>query len=487
MKAPVVLSIVLSGLALCVSQHVAAQASGLDIVEYDLSMRFNLEQSGTSAPLNTLSATARITFVNRNGSPQTQIPAILYRLLHVDAIRDSKARPLEFRQRLGSLDDWHLYQANLVSIDLDQPLLPGATTTIEIDYGGPMVGLRESGMLYVRDSLDPDFTIIRGESASYPHLADPTTESLRHRFGLGNDVFDQIVSVVAPDTLVVASGLDLIERQTGNEQTTWRYRSREPSFQIILTVAPYEVIETSVARIYFFPEDKEGAQRVAKGILDAMALFEDWFGALDDHSTFTVVEIPEWYGSQALRPTVIQDARAFRDASAMVELYHEISHLWNVTDTAAAPSRWNEGLAMYLQEITRQELDGAAEGLDSAWESTFQWLKRQLDEHPGYREVPLIRAGEVNLTSVLSYGGGQLMFALLHQRLGRDQLLTLLGEFYQSHVASGATSQDFADFIVKKDPNAARIIDEWFLGGDYANLVLGEPSFAVLAQRYQSN
>ena len=111
MKTPVVLGIFLSGLALCVPQYVAAQAVGLDIVEYDLSMRFNLEQSGSSAPLNTLSATARITFVNRNGSPQTQIPAILYRLLHVDAIRDSKARPLEFRQRLGSLDDWHREEA----------------------------------------------------------------------------------------------------------------------------------------------------------------------------------------------------------------------------------------------------------------------------------------------------------------------------------------------------------------------------------------
>jgi hypothetical protein len=255
----------------------------------------------------------------------------------------------------------------------------------------------------------------------------------------------------------------------------------------MLPVAPYEVIETAAARIYFFPEDRDGAQRVANGISDAMALFEDWFGALNDHSSFAVVEIPEWYGSQALRSTVIQDARAFRDAGAMAELYHEISHFWNVTDPAPAPSRWDEGLAMYLQEIVRQELDADAEDLDSTWESMFRLLKRRLDEQSEYRDVPLIKAGEMNLTSLLSYGGGQLMFALLHHRLGRDHLLALLKEFYQGHVASGATSEEFADFVVTQAPSARRIVDEWFLGSEYSNLILGEPNFAALVRRYQAD
>lgn len=79
------------------------------------------------------------------------------------------------------------------------------------------------------------------------------------------------------------------------------------------------------------------------------------------------------------------------------------------------------------------------------------------------------------------------MFALLHHRLGQGRLLELLGEFYQTHTASGATSEDFADFIVTQDPSARRIIEEWFLGGEYSNLVLGEPDFAALIQRYQSD
>jgi len=406
--------------------------------------------------------------------------------MNVDAVRNSEGKALEFSQRLAGLENWKLYQANVVTIDLDRPLPSGGTSTLEIDYTGPMVGIRESQMLYVQDSLDPEFTIIRAESASYPHLAEPTRESFRHRLA-GSDVFDQVVTITAPETIVVASGLELTQRKTEGEWTTWAYRSRQPNFQIIVPVASYEVIETDAARVYYFPEDREGAQRVSQGITDAMALYEIWFGALREDSSFAVVEIPEWYGSQALRPTVIQDARAFRDAAAMPELYHEISHFWNVADPAPAPSRWNEGLAMYLQEITSQALNDDAEELDRTWENAFERLKRQLEEHPDYRDVPLVQAGEMNLTSVLSYRGGQLMFALLHHRLGQEQLLDVLRDFYQTYIESGATSEDFANFVLTQAPGAKHIIDEWFLGSDYSSLVLDEPDFTALIQRYQTN
>ncbi|HSG97134.1 MAG TPA: hypothetical protein VLA11_04015 [Woeseiaceae bacterium] len=487
MKTHLIRRILCSGLFLVLPQLADAQVTGLDITEYDLSLRLDLEQHGPSAPLNTLSATAEITFINRNESPVTRVPVILYRLLQVEAVRNYQAEPLGFTQRLGRLENWERYQANVVTIDLDRPLPAGSQTTIEIDYTGQVVGIRESGMLYVQDSLDPDFTIIRAESAIYPHLAEPTMDSLQYRFGRGGDVFDQIISITVPDDVVVASGLVLSDRQSKDGFSTWQYHSRDPNTQIILPMAPYEVIEMAAVRIFFFSEDKEGAQRVAKGIGDAMMLFEDWFGDLAEDSSFAVVEIPEWYGSQALRPTVILDARAFRSPKSMPELYHEISHFWNVRDPALAASRWEEGLAMYLQEIVQRELDEDAEDLGSTWSSAFRGLKRQLDEHPEYRDVPLIQAGERNLTSVLSYRGGQLMFALLDRRLGRERLLEVLGAFYQAYVISGATSEQFAEFVVSQAPGASRIIEEWFFGSAYSELVLAEPDFDALVLRYQVN
>jgi len=484
MKSYIVGKIILCSLFLAMPKIAVAQANGLDIAAYDLSIRLDIEQRGAFAPRNTLSATAVITFTNRNESPVTRVPVVLYRLLQVDEVRNERGELLKFTQRLGSLDGWEQYQANVVAIDLDRPLLAGSQTTIEIDYAGQVVGIRESGMLYVQDSLDPDFTIIRAESAIYPHLADPTGESLQYRFGRGGDDFDQNIFITVPDDVVVASGLVLSDKQTKDGFATWHYRSRNPNTQITLTIAPYEVIESDAARVYFFPGDREGAQRVAEGIGGAQTMFEQWFGPLHEDLSFAVVEIPEWYGSQALRPTVILDATAFKDARAMPQLYHEISHFWNVRDPSPTPCRWDEGLAMYLQEVVQGEQDGNSEDLAATWNDGFQGLKRELEEHPEYREVPLIRAGERNLTSVLSYRAGQLMFALLERRLGRQQLLEVLGAFYQEYAASGATSEEFAEFVLLQAPSAKRIIDEWFLGSAYSDLVLAEPDFDALVLRY---
>jgi hypothetical protein len=78
------------------------------------------------------------------------------------------------------------------------------------------------------------------------------------------------------------------------------------------------------------------------------------------------------------------------------------------------------------------------------------------------------------------------MFALLERGLGQQRLLELLGAFYQRYAASGATSEEFAEFVVSQAPNAKRVIDEWFLGSAYSDLVLAEPDFDALVLRYQS-
>lgn len=140
---------------------------------------------------------------------------------------------------------------------------------------------------------------------------------------------------------------------------------------------------------------------------------------------------------------------------------------------------------MYLQEIVWRELDEDLEDLDSTWDNAFHGLKRELDEHPEYRNVPLIQSGERHLTSVLSYRAGQLMFALLDRHLGREPLLEVLGAFYQKYVASGATSEEFAEFVVSRAPSAKRIIDEWFLGSAYSDLMLAAPDFDALVLHYQ--
>jgi aminopeptidase N len=475
-------TLILAGLGCCAPVLLSAQTTSLDVVKYELSLHLNLEERGIFAPRNTLSATAKITFTNTLESSVDRVPVVLNRLLRVEAVRTGDGRPLGFSQRLTGLEEWELYQANAVTVSLDGPLPPGDTLTLGIDYAGGMDGVQESGMLYVQESLDPDFTIIRAESSSYPHLAEPTRDGLNGRLR-GGDAFKQVVEVTVPDGLVVASGLELTGKSTVDGWTTWAYQSREPSNQIVLPVGPYEVIESGTTRVYHFSEDRAGAELVSQGIDEAMALYETWFGALHNPASFVVVEIPEWHGSQALRPTIIQEATAFRDASGMVELYHEISHLWNVKEVGLHPSRWNEGLAMYLMAVTAAELEEPGR-FDSLLERYVELLRSTLERDTQYQDVPLAQAGERDATSAVAYSGGGIFFGLLHRRIGRAHLLEILKDFLAEHRQAGATTMEFADFILSRAPEARQIFDEWFLGSTYADLVLQGASFEELAERY---
>ena len=477
------LSVFVLGGLLCVTNPARAETADFDVLEYRLSVSMTLEKKGVWAPLNTLSATARITFKNSSDAPADRIPLVLHRLMRVESVSVGNGPSLEFSQHLAGIQDWDAYQANVVSVVLDEPLASGSTHTLEITYGGGLRGVQESGMLYVQDTLDPAFTILRAESSVYPHIAEPTRQSLLSAFR-GGDGFDQLLDVTVPDGLVVASGHELVDKVTTDGQVTWTYRSEAPGFQIIVAIAPYEVIEVGKNRIFHFAEDSAGAERVAKGIGDAMALFEKWFGPLGDTQSFAVLEIPEWHGSQALRPTVLQEATAFREAEGMGELYHEISHFWNVDDPAPEASRWNEGLATYLQALAEQELGGKEGLMRQEMEGYRERMKQSLEENPEYRDVPLVLAGEKGLTSALSYRGGALFFGLLHGKLGQEELHSILKDYYQQHYESGATSEAFAEFLLTQAPEAQPIVDEWFLGSRYSELLLEGLDFEALLGRY---
>ncbi len=471
--------------AACASA-LGAQSEDLEVVRYGLTADLDLSQKGAWAPLNTMKATAAILVRNASAAPVTRIPFVLNRLLKADSARGRNGRTLVLSQHLAGLAGWESYQADVGEIVLDAPLQPGDTTTLVITYGGQLSDYRASGMLYVQDGLNPAFTILRAEAAAYPLLAEPDQDAVEYAFGRG-DGFDQRLEVTVPEGLRVASGQELVSTRRGGGKVTYVYRSRAPLAQIILPIAAYRTLDVGPAHLYFFPEDSAGAARVADGIRRSLDLYTGWFGPLRDTASFAIAEIPELFGSQALRPTIIQESTAFKDASGMTELYHEISHLWNVDDTDPHPSRWNEGLAMYLQEVVQERIGDEPGRLQRKVDRDIGSLRTWLAAHPEAQAVPIDQAGVRGLTSVISYTAGEIFFALLDRRLGGDRLRALLDEYSRTRAVHGGGAADFASFMTGKAPEARPIFADWFTGGAYSALILQGMDLGALAARYAPN
>jgi hypothetical protein len=225
-------------------------------------------------------------------------------------------------------------------------------------------------------------------------------------------------------------------------------------------IARFRILEAPGLRVFALPEDAAGAERVLREAREGMALLTRWYGPLHGADTFTIVEIPEGWGSQADVTSILQTAAVFRDPAKTRELYHELSHLWNAPSRDPQYCRWNEGLAQFLAALM-QEMRAGAPGLDAEAERVAGELRERLATEPRLRTVPMIDYGRAEMTGQ-SYRTGMLLFYALYRLAGHDKFRRIVGDHYQNHHADGGTTEDLVSEARRiAGPGADAIFQEW--------------------------
>ena len=466
----------------------SAEKPPYDIQSYRLSVRVSFEKSPDSdspyrslfSILNTLDAEATIVVRNVSSEPLEEISLLLHRLMKVAELA-ANGRPATFRQTLEAIEDWESYQVRYISVKLEQPLAPGGQVTLRVRYAGQLEGYSEAGMLYVRETLDPDFTILRSETFCYPQLARPQRDAVQ--LARRTDTFDQTLEVTVPVGHVVVNAGKLTAMEESEGTRTYSFSSREPDSVFLIPIAPYRLITAGENRIFHFEASSDGAKKLAGHLDKAVALFTSWFGPTAMDHGLTIAEIPEFFGSQS-GALIIQTSGAFTDPERHGEFYHELSHLWNAPDVDPKPSRWNEGLAMYLQGLVEEKLK-SGESLGRQLSETFSRLQKSLSEDEELCRVALIDYGKEGDTSY-SYRTGALFFGILHDHVGEDALLEFLGGYYQRHRERGSTDRVFAEELVATlGPGTEQIVQEWFLTPAFCEKILTAASWEALRDGYR--
>ncbi|MGE0589060.1 MAG: hypothetical protein AB7O48_10845 [Cyclobacteriaceae bacterium] len=454
------------------------QSDQLNILSYQLEMVIPFDHQGLEYPQNTLTAKSRIEF--SSAQPITSVSLMLHRLLGVEKAFDEKGNAYKVSEELVSIKGWETFQLNHITLSFP-PKSAGDAITLILEYRGHLSGYQETGMLYVQESLDPGFTIIRPESFSYPQLMEPTEESLSKRWR-SDDKFEQQVSLTLPSTHRAATGYTLKNKTVVDSQVKWHYESPMPASGIVIPIAPYHVVERKGYNVYYFEEDEEGAKRIVSGIEKVHELYTKWMGSLKKQPNFVLAEIPDMYGSQVVMPTIIQTASAFRSPEAMGELYHEIGHFWNVRDTDLKSPRWNEGQSMFLQYLAYDELNERGSFIKSLT-GRLERMKKYFDTHP--EQISMSQYGHQGVTSSLSYGVGPLFFYVLSEVMGKEKLLAAMGEFYRQFEESGAGIDDLPKFLIKEDKKTKPVIDDWYYGIRYIELIKNANTVSELVATYK--
>jgi hypothetical protein len=431
-----------------------------------------------------ITGNCRMTISNSGDASIHKVPLLLYRLMTVERIKTAEGKELAYSQRVTQFVDWRKYQANFIVVTLPAPLNKGERTLLDIDYSGHLLGYSETGMMYVKDRVDENFTIIRPDCRAYPSVGY-TSWKVNRKAGM--QTYDYEIHVTAPESKVVANGGQLLDKKIKDGKATYSYKNIKPAWRIDIAVAEYKIVTGPGGglKIFCFPRHEQGARKVMIAMEKAVVLYTKWFGPLKGAKNFSVLELPSGYGSQADVTSILQVEEAFSDKGEMRQFYHELSHLWNVKMLDPFPCRFeSEGLAMFLQYLVEEKLDQAPGAVQKAFQRYSKGYAEKFKKKPGYLDIAMIDHGKKQVTG-LSYSKGLLFFTILHKLVGEEAFLSIIKDFYQKY-EKGATTQQFADHLnAYEKTDLSRFAADWIIGTQSNKDLLNRLSLEDYVKKYR--
>ena len=431
-----------------------------------------------------ISVIAQLELLNNTAETQLQIPVLLYRLLVVRSVSDENGKAIPFSQNVLALEDQTKLQANVVKIQLRTPLLPGKALRLKIGYEGFIFGYSES-MAYVRDTIDEKFSLIRPDTFAYPMVATPTSKSVSASY---DTLFTYHLDTTVPVDYTVASGGVLTSTKKGEGTVTFVHKSKTPTRRIDIAIAKFKILADDDRKLLVFtlPEDESGAKDLLNGMKNVIAYYSRMFGSVENYQGYTVIEIPDGWGSQAGDYYALQTAAAFKDPARIGDMYHEVAHTWNARSKPGVQRcrYFDEAFASYFESLATREFQGEMafladmEKSRSLFEQWANYDKRNYDT--AIADYWKEERGQ------LSYTKGAWSLYVLHRLVGDAKFQEIVREFVRAYSKQGADFEDFRRTAEKiSGRSLTQFFAEWVFGSESSGLLVRKVPIAEIVKRYQ--
>ncbi|EEB74441.2 conserved hypothetical protein [Thermococcus sp. AM4] len=309
---------------------------------------------------------------------------------------------------------------------------------VELSYSGRLAGY-ESVLSYLKDSVNPEYTLLRTDSLFYPIPSEPDFESLIKSV-VSSEFNAEITVEGVPEGLVVAFGGEIRGNRLRIEGTN----------RLDIAIAPSTEIEEEPFRLFVL--GKEGIERTLELLEKAYRFYSAILGR--GTNMFTVIETPENYGGQAGKGYALVSGSSLR-AEIPANLYHELAHLWNprATPEAHLSRFFDEAFANYLTALAIREIHG-----EEAFNRFIEGLRRNYEaivkRFPEAEKLKPSEWGRLGLWE-LSYTKGALILYDLHL-LMEDSFYDLL------RILAGAENVDFESFRRLAEELSGRDLGDFF-------------------------
>jgi len=454
----------------------AATAEIPVVTHYAMNVRFDLKE-------RQVRVAATMMVKNLTDTTQTMIPFLLYRLLNVEKALDGHGKALKIEQGITQFEDVRSLQVNRVFVRLPASLKPRDSLIIELTYRGYVFGYPEV-MAYTKDRIDEEYALIRPDVFAYPILAEATFESFLAAFRTN---FTYEVVAMVPAGYRVACGGELIDSETKGDTTVFRYRSKILTRRMDIAVAKFDVLSSDEDKLFvnYLGKDADGAKRVLDASKNVIHLYSEMFGRPRRFNGYTVIEIPEGWGSQASDYYILQAGAAFKDSTKIFEVYHEIGHTWNATPTPELQGcRWfDEAFASFLEALAIRAFNGDRLFKEHMEESRAIFAKRATADRLIF-DTPIADYAKKELGRY-SYTKGAWSLYVLHQLVGEDSFAAIMRAMlteFEGRTIDFAQFQKLAERVSKRD--LRKYFGEWIFGASSSGLLVDKIPIAEIIKRY---
>lgn len=350
------------------------------------------------------------------------------------------------------------YTRSAARVPLPEPLAPGETTVVEMDYEVTLP--TEMGGNYGLFGYFEDVLVL---DTFYPTVAvyddgwhvgnPPHNGDLTHY-----DASFYVVRFTAPqDLTVIASGVEVGREREGAQQTLTYAAGPARDFYIAASDNYVEVSDKvggTTVHSYALPEHVEHAKLALDFAIDALESFGERFGTypyteLDVASTPMLALGMEYPGVIAIALREYDPGYDFDGTPSRVYLEstiaHEVGHQWfyNAVGNDQVDEPWvDEAVVQYLTWLYYVDTygEGPAEGYRSSWMG--RW------ERVDGADIPIglpSDAYEGREYGAIVYGRGPLFVTALAEEMGQETFDAFLRDYYQDHTWEIGTGQSFRE------------------------------------------
>jgi aminopeptidase N len=209
------------------------------------------------------------------------------------------------------------------------------------------------------------------------------------------------------------------------------------------------------------------------------------FGRPKGYRGYTIIEIPDGWGSQASDFYFLQTAAAFNDTSRISEVYHEVGHSWNATPSPDVQRcrYFDEAFASYFASLAIRAFRGET-AFEDDMEHSRSLFTRWAEEDREVFETPISSYGTKELGRH-SYTKGAWSLYVLHRLVGDKSFYAIIHNMMTD--LSGSTI-DFRQFQRLCERVSRKSLDkffqEWIYGSESSRLLVDRISIAEIVKRY---